>query len=157
MGRFVFRAAFLGLVAMAFLLPACGSGTGKQLLPAYTGPTVTGQDKLPNTFGPGSETPAPTATPAPPSSEPPQYAELVVFNNGTLPVFFLYVVPSTSPTWGVDQLGTEVIMPGETFTLTQIPPDTYDSLAEFSDGTQVVSWDNVAEAGNIYTWTVSNV
>ena len=48
-------------------------------------------------------------------------------------------------------------MPGEAFTLINIPPDTYDALAEFFDGTQVVTWDNVIEAGNIYSWTVSDV
>ena len=151
MGKSLFFAVSLGI-----LLSACGgSGTGRQLLPAYTGPLITGQDKLPNTFPIGSVTPAPTPAPSP-SPTPPATAELHVTNAGTLSVFFLYVVPSTFPDWGVDQLGEDIILPGQTFILTDIPPDTYDSLAVFSDGTQVVSWGNEAEAGFIYTWTVSN-
>ena len=151
------RLALAALIVLAFLVPACGSGTGPPFIPAYTGPTQTGQVKLPNSFPVGSVIPSPAPAPSPSPAPIPNTSTLEVTNSGSLAVFFLYVVPSTSPTWGVDQLGTEVILPGETFTLTGIPaPGQYDSLAEFSDGTQVVSFDNQIDPGFIYTWDVFN-
>jgi hypothetical protein len=130
--------ALLGAICLAVLLAGCGSGTGPTPIPEYTGPTTTGQTKAPNTIPVGGLPGAPPA-PAPAPNPSPTTSDLEVTNNGNLAVFFLYVSPSSSTIWGPDQLGAEVIMPGETFTLTNLPPDTYDSMAEYSDGTQVVS------------------
>ena len=150
------RIAFASLVALVLLIPACG-GDGPTVLPAYTGPTTTGQQKLPNTFPVGGVIPSPTPSPSPGPAPAPNTATLEVANQGTIAVFYLYVVPSWATTWGVDQLGTQVIMPGETFTLTDIPaPESYDSLAEFSDTTQVASFDNVVNPGSTYVWDVTN-
>jgi hypothetical protein len=64
---------------------------------------------------------------------------LRVFNDGSLTLRHLYVTPSTSSTWGVDQLAPSFLLPTESITLTRIHPGAYDVQARFSDG----SWDQV--------------
>ena len=58
---------------------------------------------------------------------------LQVFNNGSLTMNQLFVTPSGSPTWGVDQLAPNTLLPGDSLTLVQLDPDRYDVLAVFSD------------------------
>jgi hypothetical protein len=46
----------------------------------------------------------------------------------------LHVTPSTSSSWGVDQLAPSTLIPGDSLLLTRLSPDTYDVEARFSDG-----------------------
>jgi hypothetical protein len=70
---------------------------------------------------------------------PPPEGNLRVFNYGNLTLRHLYVTPSTSSTWGVDQLAPSVLLPTESLTLTRLYPGSYDVQARFSDA----SWDQV--------------
>jgi len=70
---------------------------------------------------------------------PPPEGNLRVFNDGNLTLRQLYVTPSTSSSWGVDQLAPSFLLPGESITLTRLYPGFYDVQARFSDG----SWDQV--------------
>ncbi|MBK9797742.1 MAG: hypothetical protein IPP58_14880 [Holophagaceae bacterium] len=70
---------------------------------------------------------------------PPPEGNLRVFNDGNLTLRHLYVTPSTSSSWGVDQLAPSFLLPGESITLTRLYPGSYDVQARFSDG----SWDQV--------------
>lgn len=60
---------------------------------------------------------------------------LEVVNNGTVAMTQLFVTPSASSTWGVDQLAPGVLLPGESLTLTRLFPGFYDVQAHFSDHT----------------------
>jgi hypothetical protein len=70
---------------------------------------------------------------------PPPEGNLRVFNDGNLTLRHLYVTPSTSSTWGVDQLTPSFLLPTESITLTRLYPGSYDVQARFSDA----SWDQV--------------
>jgi len=59
---------------------------------------------------------------------------LEVFNDGTLTMNQLFVTPSGSPTWGVDQLAPNTLLTGDSLTLAPLDPDSYDVLAVFADG-----------------------
>jgi hypothetical protein len=81
-------------------------------------------------------------------------ASLTVVNGSGFSVTELYVSPSTSGTWGPDQLaGT--ISPGGSFTLTGIPPGTWDFKAVSAGGT--VFWTRFGTglaSGITFTWTL---
>jgi len=70
---------------------------------------------------------------------PPPEGNLRVYNDGNLTLRHLYVTPSTSSSWGVDQLAPSFLLPTESITLTRLYPNSYDVQARFSDG----SWDQV--------------
>jgi hypothetical protein len=77
-------------------------------------------------------------------------------NSSSFTISELYVSPSSSGSWGPDQL-TSTIAPGGTFTLTGITPGTYDLRAVASDGTTF--WQSMAvsiTAGGTFTWTLLN-
>lgn len=80
-------------------------------------------------------------------------AELFVENLADDSICFLYVSPSESSEWGDDQLGENTtIAPGETWSVFDVPPGTYDLRAEMCEGYYV------EEAGVVldgeYTWTI---
>ncbi len=74
-----------------------------------------------------------------PPPPPPLEGRLQVFNDGNLTLRSLFVTPSNSSTWGVDQLAPSYLLPGESLTLTRLYPQSYDVQARFADG----SWDTV--------------
>lgn len=51
----------------------------------------------------------------------------------------LYISPSSSATWGSNQLDAG-ILPGTTEQITDIPPDTYDIKYVWSDGSENYKW-----------------
>lgn len=53
--------------------------------------------------------------------------------HATATIIELYVVPSSAPTWGTDQL-TAAIGPGGSIELTDLPPGSYDILAIWDAG-----------------------
>lgn len=59
---------------------------------------------------------------------------LEVANGGDLPMVQLFVTPSGSGYWGLDQLGGVALLPGDTLTLDPLDPGPYDVQAVFSDG-----------------------
>lgn len=83
-------------------------------------------------------------------------ATLVVQNDSSYTIMYLYVSPSSSSSWGTDQLGSSTIAPGASFTLNNIPPDVYDLWAENSTGYDYVRANEVFSAGVTKTWTLFN-
>ena len=65
---------------------------------------------------------------------------LQVFNDGSLTMVQLFVTPSSSSTWGVDQLAPNALLTGSSITLTRLYPDNYDVQAFFSDGSSTLSF-----------------
>lgn len=83
---------------------------------------------------------------------------LRVVNNSGSTIWYLYVSPSSSSIWGNDQLGANVISPGESFRVTNIPCGVqYDLRAEGSGhGTLAERYNVYFACGSTVTWTFSN-
>jgi hypothetical protein len=85
---------------------------------------------------------------------PPTVGSLSVVNSTSYTITQLFVAPASSGTWGTDQLSS-TIAPGGSFTLTDIPPGTYDFKAIASDGTTFWQTNSVGiTAGGTFTWTL---
>jgi hypothetical protein len=83
-------------------------------------------------------------------------ATLVIENNSSLTVFYLYVAPCSATNWGPDQLNSNVIVSGDTFTLGEIPADCYDLRAETQDGGYWEAQDTYMSGGQTYTWPLTD-
>ncbi len=59
-------------------------------------------------------------------------ATLTVYNGTDTPIWYVYISPSTSDTWGEDWLGADVIAVGDSYTF-QVTEGTYDIKAEDED------------------------
>lgn len=82
-------------------------------------------------------------------------ANLRVVNNGGTTVYYLYVSPCSVSTWGVDQLGSNVIRSGGAYTLTNIPAGCYDLRAEASGHVRIAERRGVGvPAGTVVTWAI---
>ena len=60
-------------------------------------------------------------------------ASLTVYNDSDTAIWYIYIAPSTSQSWGDDWLGGDVIMPGDWYTF-YMPAGTYDLMAQDPDG-----------------------
>jgi plastocyanin len=85
---------------------------------------------------------------------------LRVVNSSTYTVYYLYVVSSSNGcsygSWGSDQLGANTILPGYSFTLTNISAGTYDFYATTSGGS--IYWRRCGtyiSGGTTFTWTLN--
>lgn len=87
-------------------------------------------------LGCGSSDGAPTSGPASAGSTS---AELLLVNQTSQAVYYLYVSPCAQSTWGGDQLGSRVVPSGGTFTVNNIPPGCYDLRAEASGHTNIAT------------------
>ncbi|MGF1503570.1 MAG: hypothetical protein ACFB51_00290 [Anaerolineae bacterium] len=139
------------LVAAAALVAgilACGG--------ALAEPTAT---PVPPTSTPfPTVTPAPTVTPVP--TDPPADAggstsgvgSIEVINETNFNLCFLYVTQDYSTGWGPDQLEDDIIAPGETFTLTNIPIGTYDvMITDCNDARVNALFDAQVDGDKIWT------
>lgn len=82
---------------------------------------------------------------------------LTVENDSSHNVFYLYVSPTTSDTWGSDVLGSSIIEAGTTFTHSVSDCDrSYDLRAETSDGAHWEWWDVSMSCGMESTWTLTD-
>ena len=63
-----------------------------------------------------------------------QRAEFMINNKSEWGIHHLYLSPEDKETWGADQLGEQVIEPGESFTLKNIPCGEYDIKVVDEDG-----------------------
>jgi len=78
-------------------------------------------------------------------------ATLDVHNDSGTDIYYLYVSPSSSDTWGSDQLGSTILFTGDTFTVTDIPPGSYDILAlDDSDNTVHEEYGLYLDSGEVY-------
>jgi len=81
-------------------------------------------------------------------------ASLEIINASDTDIWYLYISPSSSTTWGDDQLGAHIIAAGERYTITDIPAGTYDLKAEDSNHNPIETWMGVEISGAM-GWTVS--
>lgn len=80
-------------------------------------------------------------------------ASLEIINASGTDIWYLYVSPSSSTTWGNDLLGANIIPTGESYVLSDIPAGTYDLMVEDSNHNPIETWMGVDIAG-FPTWTV---
>ena len=87
-----------------------------------------------------------------------QYATIKIVNNTSINIWYLYISPSSSDSWGNDQLGEDIIPAGGSFTLGNIPSGEYDLKVMNKDqNRKKIVVNNVFEGGNSYTWTINNL
>lgn len=154
------------LAALALAALACGTAAAPTATPVP--PTPVPPTPVPPTAVPPTAIP-PTAIP--PTAEPTTGGEsapapsslgggvsfLDVVNETSIPICYLYVAPSTSDEWGDNQLQPgNMIDGGSTFTLTDIPPDTYDLLAQDCSSNGVAQEFGVEFTADGITWTLSS-
>ncbi len=83
-------------------------------------------------------------------------ATLRIVNNSSYTIYYVYISPSSSSTWGDDQLGESTIAPGYYYDFT-LTPDTYDLKAEASGHVLLATEYSVSFAdGETKTWTLSD-
>jgi hypothetical protein len=80
-------------------------------------------------------------------------ASLTVYNNTSSTLFYMYISPSTSSSWGDDQLGSSTIPAGGSYTFS-VPAGTYDLKAEDSSHNVLGTQMGVYISGST-SWTVS--
>lgn len=84
-----------------------------------------------------------------------KHASIKVVNKSDWEIHHVYLSSSDDDEWGPDQLGQEVIATDETFTLRNIPCDTYDvKLVDEDDDECVVNTVDLCGTGE--TWTITN-
>lgn len=71
---------------------------------------------------------------------------------GSWDIWYLYGCTSDADDWGEDQLGSEILAPGESATFTVQSGDWYDFLAEDEDGDTYVILDEYIDGD--FTWVV---
>ena len=79
--------------------------------------------------------------------------ELVLVNNTRAPIYYVYISPCSSSSWGADQLGSNVVMPGNTWTF-RMSPGCYDLKAVDRDGREAIER-RVDVSGSGKRWTLS--
>lgn len=82
-------------------------------------------------------------------------ATVTVINKSDWQLDEFYLSSSEDDEWGPDQLGEEVIGPGESFKLKSIPCDTYDVMLVDEDGDECVV-EAVDICGGKESWTITN-
>ncbi len=63
----------------------------------------------------------------------PDYGWVTVDNYSSQTIGYLYLSPASYSSWGTDQLGSSMIYPGDSFTLTSVEVGYYDLLVEDPD------------------------
>lgn len=79
-----------------------------------------------------------------------------LINSSSYSVISWYISPSSSSTWGSDQLGSRTVSQGSTFTVGGIPCGTnYDFRADISgDSSHWTRYGAYVSCGTTGTWTV---
>jgi len=81
---------------------------------------------------------------------------LIIANESTTELCFVYIAPSSSDSWGEDWLGqSESIVAEEGGRIFFLNPDTYDMLVQDCDGNDLVTETEVEVTEEI-TWTISD-
>jgi hypothetical protein len=98
----------------------------------------------------------PTSAPEePPPTAAPASVELEIVNESSEVICYVYIAPSASDSWGTDQLGEEtIIAPGESFSVYDIPPGSYDLLAQDCEENVLVESNGEVFEDDLYTWTI---
>lgn len=82
-------------------------------------------------------------------------ADVSFVNNSSDTIWYLYIAPADSDSWGNDQLKSSTISPGNTFTITNIPaPGTYDfRVYRYSDYASL--YDRYLDCSG-YSWNITD-
>jgi hypothetical protein len=78
-------------------------------------------------------------------------ATIVVENNASVTVFYMYISECTDDDWGEDELGSETIAPGEEEEF-DVDAGCWDLRAEFSDDTFAEDFGIELDEGDEFTW-----
>jgi len=81
-------------------------------------------------------------------------AQLVIVNDSSLDICYLYVSPSDAGDWGPDQLGEQIIAAGSQFTLRGITPGTYDLRFEACSGEELEEYG--VNISDVFTYTITD-
>ncbi len=81
-----------------------------------------------------------------------------VINHSSVEICYVYISPTTSSEWGLDQLGAENTIPaGSSFTIQNIPPGLYDLRADDCSNREIDTAPGVrVNAGQTVTWTFTD-
>lgn len=82
-------------------------------------------------------------------------ANVTVANKSDWEIHHFFLSSTTEDDWGPDQLGEDVIGNDDSFTLKNIPCDSYDVMLVDEDGDECVVED-VDLCGGAETWTITN-
>jgi hypothetical protein len=81
---------------------------------------------------------------------------VVMLNQTDAPIYYVYISPCSSSSWGEDQLGeSEVVQPGATRTFT-MSPGCWDLKARFRDGREIEERQVYMTAGGSRSWSLTN-
>lgn len=80
---------------------------------------------------------------------------LDIVNRADASIWYLYISPCSSNSWGDDQLGSDVIIQGETYRF-WMTPGCWDLRAETSDGRETERFGVQMGYSDGKTWTISS-
>ncbi len=136
--------AWAALAVLALAALACGGGATE---PTAVPPTAVPPTAVPPTAAPPAEEPAAGSSKG--------TASLILENQSSLTLCYLYISPANQDSWGDDQLGADnTVPPGSSFTITDIPAGTYDLRVETCDDQSVERFGEVLEGET--TWTITD-
>lgn len=108
-----------------------------------------------------TQAPAPTQAPVvvppteAPAEQPASGISLFVINNSGLEICYLYVSPTTSDSWGDDQLGEDTIPSGSSYEIFDVPAGQYDLRAEACDGVNFAENYGADLSSGDFEWTIT--
>ena len=89
------------------------------------------------------------------SAPAPTNGSVKILNHSGQTIYYAYISPTSSSTWGNDQLGSSVIANNASFTITNIPAGQYDFKAVLADNTARYLYNFTVSAGSTFTITVN--
>lgn len=137
---------WVALAVLALGLLACGTTTVVTATPLPATP-------VPPTVPPTAV--PPTAAPSGGDTGSAGTVSLILDNQSSLTLCYLYISPVNQDDWGDDQLGADnTVAPGDSFTITDIPAGTYDLRVETCDDQNVERRGEVLDGET--TWTITD-
>lgn len=82
-------------------------------------------------------------------------SSLVVSNESSSAVFYLYASPCSASGWGEDRLGSDTISSGDSYSFA-VTPGCWDLKARFADGDEATRRNQQVRRGAALTWTLSD-
>jgi len=91
------------------------------------------------------------------SLDPLQRAPVLVVNNSSHEICYLYISPSDSETWGPDWMGKDTTIPAGSTRTFQVPLGTYDLRADDCDDNTLDTQSGITIDASGITWTLQDV
>jgi hypothetical protein len=83
-------------------------------------------------------------------------AQVVIVNNSNETIYRIFMSPSNQRSWGPDQLGSNVLLRGNRFRLTNIAPGRWDIRIVDRSGNSKEFRRQTVRAGRVYTLNVTS-